>query len=125
MLTPGIVLQNRYQIVRLLAHGGMGAVYEARDQRLSSTVALKETFFFEEDMRRAFKREATLLASLRHSALPKVIDHFIEDDGQFLVMEYIPGDDLGARLLRHGVAFPICDVVNWGDQLLSALEYLH
>lgn len=125
MLAPGTVLQDRYQIIRLLARGGMGAVYEARDQRLSSTVALKETFFFEEDMRRAFKREASLLAGLRHSALPKVIDHFIEGDGQFLVMEFIPGDDLGARLLRQGIPFPLADVVNWGDQLLSALEYLH
>jgi len=125
MLAPGTILQARYKIVRLLARGGMGAVYEARDQRLSSTVALKETFFAEEEMSRAFKREASLLAGLRHSALPKVIDHFIDADGQFLVMEFIPGDDLGAQLLRESFPFAVSDVLNWGDQLLAALEYLH
>jgi hypothetical protein len=125
MLAPGTILQARYKIVRLLARGGMGAVYEARDQRLSSTVALKETFFSDEQMSRAFKREASLLAGLRHSALPKVIDHFIDADGQFLVMEFIPGDDLGAQLLRESFPFAVSDVLNWGDQLLAALEYLH
>lgn len=125
MLAPGTILQARYKIVRLLARGGMGAVYEARDQRLSSTVALKETFFSDEQMSRAFKREASLLAGLRHSALPKVIDHFIDADGQFLVMEFIPGDDLGAQLLRESFPFAVTDVLNWGDQLLAALEYLH
>lgn len=125
MLAPGTILQARYKIVRLLARGGMGAVYEARDQRLSSTVALKETFFSDEQMSRAFKREASLLAGLRHSALPKVIDHFIDADGQFLVMEFIPGDDLGAQLLRESFPFAVSDVLSWGDQLLAALEYLH
>jgi len=125
MLAPGTILQARYKIVRLLARGGMGAVYEARDQRLSSTVALKETFFSDEQMSRAFKREASLLAGLRHSALPKVIDHFIDADGQFLVMEFIPGDDLGAQLLRESFPFAVTDVLDWGDQLLAALEYLH
>jgi len=100
-------------------------VYEARDQRLSSIVALKETFFSEEELRRAFKREASLLATLRHSALPKVIDHFDEGEGQFLVMEFIAGDDLGARLFTRGFAFPASEVVNWGVQALNALEYLH
>jgi eukaryotic-like serine/threonine-protein kinase len=76
MLAPGTLLQNRYLIVRLLAQGGMGAVYLARDQRLDSEVALKETFFMDARMSKAFEREARLLARLRHPALPRVSDHF-------------------------------------------------
>ncbi len=125
MLSPDTVLQNRYQIIRLLAQGGMGAVYEARDQRLGHTVALKETFFSDEGMRQAFHREASLLASLRHQSLPKVTDHFTEGDGQFLVMEYIRGDDLAKLLDMRGRPMPEQDVLVWADQLLGALEYLH
>jgi formylglycine-generating enzyme required for sulfatase activity len=125
MLSPGSVLQNRYRIVRLLAQGGMGAVYLAKDERLGSDVALKETFFDDESLRRAFEREARLLASLRHAALPKVSDHFNEDKGQFLVMEYIPGDDLMEMLKQRGSAFSVDEVLEWADQLLGALEYLH
>ena len=125
MLSPDTVLQNRYQIVRLLAQGGMGAVYEARDLRLGHTVALKETFFSDDGMRQAFHREASLLASLRHQSLPKVTDHFTEGDGQFLVMEYIRGDDLSRLLEMRGRPMPEHDVLLWADQLLGALEYLH
>jgi serine/threonine protein kinase len=70
------VLQDRYRIIRPIAEGGMGAVYEAADQRLGSTVALKESFFSQESLLQAFHREAALLATLRHRGLPKVIDHF-------------------------------------------------
>src|SRR6266513_5688411 len=94
MLPPEKVLQNRYRIVRLLGQGGMGAVYEAMDERLDTTVALKETLFADERLRKQFEREARLLARLHHPALPRVSDHFSESDGQFLVMQYIPGEDL-------------------------------
>ncbi|HEX8846511.1 MAG TPA: protein kinase [Pyrinomonadaceae bacterium] len=125
MLAPNSLLQNRYLIVRSIGQGGMGTVYLARDQRLGNTVALKETFFTDARMRRAFEREARLLAHLRHPALPKVIDHFDEEDGQFLVMEYIPGDDLEVLLAQRGQPFPLEKVLRWADQLLDALEYLH
>jgi serine/threonine protein kinase len=125
MLAPNTLLQNRYLIIRSIGHGGMGAVYLARDQRLGHTVALKETFFTEERMRRAFEREARLLAHLRHPALPKVTDHFDEDGGQFIVMEFISGDDLEMLLAQRGEPFPVEQVLAWGDELLKALDYLH
>ncbi len=103
----------------------MGAVYLARDQRLGNTVALKETFFTDARMRKAFEREARLLAHLRHPALPKVIDHFDEGDGQFLVMEFIPGEDLELLLAQRGTPFPTTQVMEWADALLKALDYLH
>jgi serine/threonine protein kinase len=103
----------------------MGAVYEAIDQRLDTTVALKETLFTDEKLRRQFEREARLLARLHHPALPRVSDHFAEADGAFLVMQYIAGDDLAEMInLRRGT-FPLEQVLLWADQLLDALDYLH
>ena len=125
MLARDTLLQNRYRVVRLLAEGGMGAVYEAVDERLGNVVALKKTFFSDEQMRNAFEREARLLARLRHAALPVVSDHFTEDDGQFLIMQFIPGDDLEEMLTRRGEPFPVEEVLGWADQLLDALDYLH
>ena len=103
----------------------MGAVYIATDERFGSTVAIKETLFLDEKFRRAFEREARLLNSLRHSALPRVSDHFADGNGQFLVMEYIDGDDLSEMMEHEGRTFPLSDVLNWSDQLLEALDFLH
>ncbi|MDQ3920380.1 MAG: protein kinase, partial [Acidobacteriota bacterium] len=125
MLAPGTVLQNRYRVERQIGEGGMGAVYVATDERFGSTVALKETFFNDPALRKAFEREARLLNRLRHPALPRVSDHFTEDEGQFLVMEYIPGEDLSEMLKSRGAPFPAARVSAWADQLLDALEYLH
>ena len=125
MLTPETILQNRYLILTLLAQGGMGAVYQAKDQRLGNIVALKETFFNDDALSNAFEREARLLADLHHAALPVVSDHFKEGDGQFLVMQFIPGDDLATLLERDKKPFPVQDVLQWADRLLDALDYLH
>ena len=124
MLSTDTILQQRYRVIRQLGRGGMGTVYETFDERLSRTVALKQTLAETDDLRRAFEREARLLANLRHPALPKVLDHFDEGGGLFLVMEFIPGDDLG-RLLELGRAFAPAEVLTWAGQLLDALEYLH
>lgn len=125
MLTAETILQGRYRIVRQLGQGGMGAVYEAIDLRLDTTVALKETLFNEERLRKQFEREARLLARLHHPALPRVSDHFSEGDGQFLVMQFIPGDDLSEMVNRKRGPFPADQVLTWADQLLDALDYLH
>lgn len=125
MLAPETILQGRYRIVRQLGQGGMGAVYEAVDLRLDTVVALKETLFTEERLRKQFEREARLLARLHHQALPRVSDHFTENEGQFLVMQYIPGEDLFEMQGRRGSAFPQADVLQWADQLCDALDYLH
>lgn len=117
--------QGRYQIIEQIGRGGMGTVYRATDTRLRATVALKQTMVEGEPLRKAFEREAQLLASLRHQTLPHVSDHFIEKHGQFLVMEYIPGDDLSSMLQKQGKPFAVEDVLRWADQLLDALDYLH
>src|SRR5260221_157815 len=125
MLSPETILQDRYRVIRLLGQGGMGAVYEAVDQRLDKTVALKETLFTEDRLRKQFEREARLLARLHHPALPGVSDHFAEGDGEFLVMQYIAGDDLSAMIALRSGPFPPDQVLNWAHQLLDALDYLH
>src|SRR6267143_1103828 len=125
MLAADIVLQERYRIIRLLGQGGMGAVYEAVDERLDTTVALKETLFVEEKFRKQFAREARLLARLHHPALPRVSDHFAEAEGAFLVMQFIAGDDLAEMITRRRGPFPVEQVLLWADQLLDALDYLH
>jgi serine/threonine protein kinase len=103
----------------------MGTVYEAKALRLNATVALKETHFEDERLRKQFEREAQLLANLRHPALPRVIDHFDEPDGLYLVMDFVEGDDLWEMLKKGGEPFPAADVLKWAGQLLDALQYLH
>ncbi len=129
MLSPNTLLQDRYLILRLLGQGGMGAVYQATDRKFGNAVAVKETFYSNEQMRQAFTQEARLLNRLRHSALPVVMDYFSSGDKQFLVMQYIPGKDLeqllNERKAAEQGAFMASQVMQWADQLLDALEYLH
>jgi serine/threonine protein kinase len=124
MIQPGKVLQQRYRIDRQIGQGGMGAVYIATDERFGSTVAIKETLFMDDNYRKAIDREARLLNSLKHVALPRVSDHFLEENVQFLVMEYIPGEDL-SHMLESGTTFEVDRVLKWADQLLDALDFLH
>lgn len=125
-LAPNTLLQNRYLIVQLIGKGGMGEVYLAVDQRLGSAIAIKRTYFTEDDaLGGAFEREARTLARLRHPVLPKVSDHFSENDNQYLVMEHISGDDLSRRLESNKKPFPVNWVLFWADQLLDSLNYLH
>ncbi|MFN2493009.1 MAG: serine/threonine-protein kinase [Pyrinomonadaceae bacterium] len=124
-LTADTVLQDRYRIVRQLGCGGMGAVYEALDQRLGITVALKQTLSSEPSMRKQFEREAQMLAGMQHPALPRVSDHFVEGDRAFLVMQFIGGVDLARIISQQPGPFPRDQVIAWADQLLDALIYLH
>lgn len=129
MLVPGTLLQDRYLVHELIDQGGMGAVYRATDTRLNNTVALKQRTIADEASSSAFEREARLLANLDHPVLPRVTDYFIENEGQFLVMEYIPGEDLGTLLNRIGGALSNIEklewLLRWTDELLDALDYLH
>lgn len=125
MIEAGKFLQQRYRIDKQIGQGGMGAVYVATDERFGSTVAIKETLCMDENFRKAIEREARLLNSLKHAALPRVSDHFEEDNGQFLVMEYIPGEDVASMLEANHASFNVEQILKWADQLLDALDYLH
>jgi serine/threonine protein kinase len=124
MINPGTILQERYLIEKQIGEGGMGAVYLATDQRFDNFVAIKETFYKDDELGEAFEREARILNGLLHPALPHVSDYFTEGDEHFLVMQFIEGEDVSDILKREG-AFPVNDVLRWFETLLDALEYLH
>jgi eukaryotic-like serine/threonine-protein kinase len=124
-LERGSILNHRYRIVEILGQGGMGSIYRAVDQNLGVDVAVKENLFTTEEYARQFRREAIILASLRHPNLPRVTDHFvIEGQGQYLVMDFIEGEDLRERMDREGVLSDI-EVVVLGTAICEALSYLH
>lgn len=124
-LERGSLLNNRYRIAEILGQGGMGSIYRAIDENLAVDVAVKENLFTTEEYARQFHREAVILANLRHPNLPRVTDHFVIDSqGQYLVMDYIEGEDLRERMDREGVLTD-ADAVILGVAICDALTYLH
>lgn len=124
-LESGSLLNNRYRIAEVLGQGGMAAVYRAIDENLGVEVAVKENLFTTDEYARQFRLEATILASLRQPNLPRVSDHFvIEPLGQYLVMDFIEGEDLRQRLDRLGL-LPEQEVIIIGVAICDAISYMH
>ena len=133
-LVPGRVLQGRYEIRGVLGMGGFSAVYQARDLRFPNVTklcAVKEMVNHAPDpqMRAValqnFEREANILATLNHPAIPKVYDYFSEDNRAYLVMEFIDGRDLEA-VISDGTGFlPQDQILAWALQLCDVLAFLH
>ena len=129
-LENGFLLKDRYRIIDILGQGGMGAVYRAADENLDITVSIKENLFFSETSThesyvRQFHREAKILAALRHPNLPRVFDYFIvEGQAQYLVMDYIEGEDLRQWMSREeGITEG--EALKIGIAICNALTYLH
>ncbi len=134
ILPKGAILQDRYEILKVLGLGGMGAVYQARDLRFTGVdrlCAVKEMVSTTPDphVRRLaiqnFEREANILASLNHAAIPKIYDFFTEGIRSYLVLEYIQGEDLEAMLNDSEQMLPVDQVINWAVQICDVLSYLH
>ncbi|MBK9782097.1 MAG: PD40 domain-containing protein [Anaerolineales bacterium] len=124
-LDKGTLIHNRYRVVDILGQGGMGSVYRAIDENLGVAVALKENLFTTDEYARQFRLEAVILANLRHPNLPRVSDHFVlGDTGQYLVMDFIEGEDLRYRMERIGMLDEE-DAVHIGASMCDALAYLH
>jgi Tol biopolymer transport system component len=123
-LNPGQLLKDRYFIEKQLGKGGMGAVYLATDTAVDRKVAVKANLNLSPESQRQFTREARMLAGLRHPNLPLVSDHFVIEDTQYLVMDFVPGGNL-LSLLREEGAQPFQLVANWAEQIGDALTYLH
>jgi len=135
-LKAGEVLRSRYQVRRIIGQGGMGSIYLADDLRLEGRqCALKEVDHESsalpeliKEARDQFFREATVLARLDHPNLPKVSDFFSIKNRDYLVMDYVPGKDLRTLMMeaqQKKTFLPESDVLNWADQLTTALSYLH
>ncbi|MEQ8168468.1 MAG: serine/threonine-protein kinase, partial [Candidatus Eremiobacterota bacterium] len=133
-LKAGILLDNRYEIKRLIKAGGMGAVYEALDRRFKNApCAVKEMLSpssgDEEDKAYVLKRfetEAEILHTLRHPNLPFVRDYFTWEGRYYLVMDYIEGDDLFTILKQYkkeGIDENL--VIQWAKEILDTLHYMH
>ena len=123
-LPTGKVLHNRYRIVKLLGQGGFGAVYRAWDINLNKPCALKENHHLTPEGQRQFFQEASILSNLRHPSLPRVTDFFDDGGRQYLVMDFIEGENLQHALERLG-ALPVNQALTWIRQISDALIYLH
>jgi len=125
-LQTGQVLNNRYRIVKLLGQGGFGAVYRAWDTNFQLPCALKENTETSPDAQRQFLREAQILHTLRYPNLPLVKDYFIiPGQGQYLVMDYVEGEDLQELLERSAGQFLEPQVTRWLIDICDALAYMH
>lgn len=135
-LPVGTLLQSgRYQIIGQLGHGGMGAVYLAKDMelfgRLCVVKQMRPFFATQSERRKAeedFKREAEVLARLNqpgHPRIPEVYGYFVESVDQYLVMKYIEGESLERRLERLGHPLSESGVIRSAQEVANALVYLH
>ena len=135
-IEPGVILRDRYKIRRIIGQGGMGSIYLAEDIRLEGRqCALKEvqheSSLPEDTLQQArdqFLREAQILARLDHPNLPKVSDFFSDENREYLVMDFVPGEDLRTLMLearRKKIFLAEREVLRWSVQLADALDYMH
>jgi serine/threonine protein kinase len=117
----------RYRITRLLGQGGMGAVYEAEHRLMERTVALKvihHQFTADAGAVERFRREVKAAARLHHPNIVTAYDADQAGDTHFLVMEFVPGQSLAARL-RDGGPLPIREACDYARQAALGLQYAH
>jgi eukaryotic-like serine/threonine-protein kinase len=134
-LSEGAVLSGRYEIVRKIGGGGMGAVYLASDNNLGGVLrAVKEMVqaHMEEDQQvkaiNDFKRESMILSTLDHPSIPTIYDYFYDESESrfYLVMKYISGGDMSARLRAAPEGrIDEATVTEWAIQIADVLDYLH
>jgi outer membrane protein assembly factor BamB/tRNA A-37 threonylcarbamoyl transferase component Bud32 len=133
-LSPGATLSNRYLIQGVIGIGGMGAVYRARDlhfPNVTKLVAVKEMINQARDpqMRKTivinFEREANILATLSHPAIPRVHDYFTNNERSYLILEFIHGKDIETLLNESEDLFHEDQIIAWAIELCDVLEYLH
>lgn len=123
-----IVLRDRYELVREIASGAMGAVHEAIDRASGQRVAVKvlrPELAAEANLRRRFRRESSILRSIDHPGIVRILDAGEDDDDRaFTVMELLEGETLASRLARSG-AMPAAEAAPIFLGLASALSALH
>ncbi len=133
-MESGIVLFNRYQIQDVIGVGGMGSVYRARDLHFPNViklVAVKEMTnnapdpLVRQTIIQNFEREANILVTLNHSAIPQIFDFFTINERSYLVLEYVHGKDLEVVLQDNNAPLQEDNVIVWAIELCDVLDYLH
>ena len=122
----GELIAGRYELHELVGAGGMSNVFRAHDRLLERSVAIKvlhEHYSADEDYVERFRREARSVAQLAHPNIVTVIDRGEEDGRQYIVFEYVEGENLKG-LLSHG-ALPVDEALRYGLQIAGALDFAH
>lgn len=123
------ILCNKYEVLKPIAEGGMGAVFLVKDLHLNRLAAVKVNNHPREEAKReavraSVFREREVLKQLSHPALPDIIDFFEEGNQSFLVMEYVEGITLEQYLRKFG-RVETEKAVKWAIELTEVLYYLH
>lgn len=118
------VIANTYEIIAEIGVGGGGTVFLAYHKRLGKRVVLKEDKRKVTTDEELLRREVDVLKNLHHTYIPQVYDYFIENNKVYTVMDFVEGESLD-RALKRGETFSQAQIVKWGSQVLSALDYLH
>jgi len=123
----GELLADRYEVEELVGTGGMSSVYRAHDRLLDRTVALKvmhQHYGSDPEYVERFRREARSVASLSHPNVVTVIDRGEHDGRQFIVFEYVDGENLKQLIQRRGPA-PVGTALELAIQIAQALSFAH
>jgi serine/threonine-protein kinase len=123
----GEVLSGRYELEELIGTGGMSSVYRAHDQLLDRKVALKvlhQQYTGDEEYVERFRREARSVATLSHPNIVTVIDRGEHGDRQFIVFEYVEGENLKRLIERRGPA-PVSTALELAMQIARGLSFAH
>ncbi|MCE1246583.1 MAG: serine/threonine protein kinase [Firmicutes bacterium] len=130
-LNEGTILSGRYIIRHILGQGGMGAVYLGIDTRIPDKKwAIKELWDFgdpstQQLVQNQFKQEAAILAALDHPNLPRITDFFVDNNKEYLVMDFVEGSTLEDIIKNNGKPLEPDFCVDMASQLIDVLEYLH
>ncbi|ERI89504.1 kinase domain protein [Clostridiales bacterium oral taxon 876 str. F0540] len=123
MLNIGHILDNKYEVLKVLGQGGMGTVYLCKNNRLGNLWAVKETKINEAE-KINFLAESDILKNLVHDGIPRIVDIFYEQDYLYMVEDYIEGETLKEYINKSG-SLDSQKLTDISVQLCSILNYLH
>jgi predicted Ser/Thr protein kinase len=126
-MSAGDVITGRYELIELVGKGGMSSVWQSHDRLLDRTVAIKvlhEQFATDDEYVERFRREARSVAQLSHPNIVTVIDRGEDESRQFIVFEFVDGENL-KQLIRRTGPLPVRDAIQMALQMARALSFAH
>lgn len=130
-MKPGMVIDERYEIVEILYGGKSSTVYLARQIENDNLRAIKEIWcgrLPEEEKpisKKLFDQEVAILRSLRHKNIPVFVDFFTQGEWSYLVMGYIKGRTLRQLKYERKQPVEIVEAIRWASELCDVLHFLH